>query len=66
VPDPVILSNPEGYFPVKTVEIDGYSRGLFYVGDAHLGWNPSLNWRRLLDSGVMSLNLIRSLMRSFR
>lgn len=65
-PSPVILNNPEGLFLLKEVIVDRYSRWVFDIGAAQLQFNPSLNWRRLIDAGVMSLNNLRSLMRSLR
>lgn len=62
---PVILSNPEGYFPLTTVDVDSYNRWVFDVFDVPLRFKPRLKWRRMIDSGVMSLNLLRNLMRSF-
>lgn len=65
-PPPVILSNPEGYFPVESTEVDGYSRWIVDVTGAQLVFKPTLNWRRYLDTAVLSLNLLRSFMRSLR
>lgn len=62
-PPPVVFDNPEGYFPIYSVEVDGYSRWLFDVGDAQLRFKPTLNWRRLVDSAVLSLNFLKSFMR---
>lgn len=64
--DPVVIENPEGYQLIIEKEVDSYSRWLFDVYDAHLIFKPTLNWRRLLDSAVMSLNFVRSFMRSLR
>lgn len=65
-PDPVVLQNPEGYFLLEEKIVNSYSRWLFDVAGGSLRWNPSLSWRRLIDGSVLSLNLLRSLLRSFR
>lgn len=65
-PSPVILSNPEGYYLLQEETVDKYWRWLFDVRDAQIRFNPSLNWRRLIDGSVLSLNQLRSFLRSLR
>lgn len=65
-PPPVILQNPEGLYPLKTEEVDSYSRWLFDLSNARLRLDPSLNWKRYLDSAVLSLNLLTSIIRRFK
>jgi len=50
------IKRPEGSFPLQRVTTDVYQRWLFGVHDARLDINPSLNWRRGIDSAVMSIN----------
>lgn len=64
-PPSEILSNPEGLYPLKTEEVDSYSRWLFDVTSSRLRLSPSLNWKRYLDSAVLSLNMLRALRRAF-
>lgn len=65
-PPPVILSNPEGLFPLQTTEVESYSRWLFDVSSVRLRLEPSMNWKRYLDSAVLSLNTLRAIVRSFK
>lgn len=62
-PPPVVLSNPEGYFPVESEEVDSYSRWIVDLSDVPLVLKPSMNWRRWLDSAVLSLNTIRNFLK---
>jgi len=63
-PSPVVLQDPEGYYPLEEVVTDTYSRWLFNLSGAQLTLRPSLNWRRMLDGAVMTNNQLRSFMRS--
>lgn len=63
---PVIIPNPEGLHPYIHVVTDTYNRWTFEISSAQLNINPSLNWRRMIDGAVMSLNNIRSFMRALR
>jgi len=60
------ISRPEESQLWKTVEVNEYSRWPVSVGDAQLSFNPSLNWRRLVDSAVMANNRLGRLMRSLK
>lgn len=61
-----VMSNPEGLYIFDEEEVDSYDRWPVYLSAAPLQYNPSLNWRRLVDSAVMSNNLLGRFMRSFR
>jgi len=43
-----------------------YNRSVYDLRDVPLRWNPSLSWRRMVDTAVISNNLLRSAMRSIR
>lgn len=59
-------TSPEGNYILKEEVVDSYSRWLFSPNVARLTINPSLNWRRLVDSAVMSINILGSLNRRLR
>lgn len=61
-----VIQNPEGLYIFEEKEVDSYVRWDIPLSGAPLRINPSLNWRRMLDSGVMSLNLLRSVIRSYK
>jgi len=63
---PKVISNPEGSQLLQSTEIDAYSRVLFPVSDASLIFNPNLNWRRWMDSAVMTKNLFAGLVKKLR
>lgn len=63
---PVVIQRPEESQLLQEVVVDSYARELFRLNDARLRWNPSLNWRRLLDAFVMTHNQIRSFQRSLK
>lgn len=65
-PPSVVLENPEGLYPLKTEEVDSYRRWLFDVTSARLSFSPSLNWKRYLDSAVLSLNMLRALYKALK
>lgn len=60
------VTNPEGSQLLTEEETQSYSRWLFNLGDARLQLNPSLNWRRLVDTAVMSLNQLRTINSFFK
>jgi len=62
----VILPNPEGYFLLTEEKVDAYSRQTIPFSTALPTWNPSLSWRRILDSAAMSLQQLGRFSRSLR
>lgn len=52
------IFRPEESQLLQTVVTNGYHRWLFNVNAAQLSVNPSLNWRRLIDSAVMANQLL--------
>jgi len=65
-PPPITFTNEEGYYILQEEVVDAYHRWLFDVRGAQLSLNPSLNWKRYTDSAVMSINLLRTLMKFLR
>jgi len=63
---PLVITNPEGRYPLRMEITDAYYRSPFELRGARLRINPSLNWRRLLDTGVMSINQLRGFMNHIR
>lgn len=63
---PVVIQRPEESQLLTEVVVDSYQRELFRLNDARLRWNPSLNWRRLLDAFVMTHNQIRAFQSSLK
>lgn len=63
---PKVINNPEGSQLLQSTEINSYVRGLYTVSDASLLFNPNLNWRRWMDSAVMTKNLFAGLVKKFR
>lgn len=59
-----IIENPEGDYIYNEVVYDSYSRWVIPVAYAPLQYNPSLNWRRLIDTAVLSLNQLNRIVRS--
>lgn len=60
-PPSIPISRPEESQLLQTITVDEYSRWCLYsLNAAKLQVNPSLNWKRLLDSAVMSHNLLRN------
>jgi len=59
------IDRPEVSQILARVTTDSYSRSLFTLGDVRLELAPSLNWRRLLDSAVLSLNQLRKASRGY-
>lgn len=56
------IARPEESQPLYRDEVDEYERWmLFSLNGARLQFNPSLNWKRLLDGSVLSYNLLRNL-----
>jgi hypothetical protein len=62
----VTISRPEESQIYSSSEVDEYSRWSFPVTGARLRINTSLNWRRLVDSAAMVLNLLGGLMSRLR
>lgn len=60
------ISKPEESQLLQEVDTQTYTRWLFSLDDAKLNLGPALNWRRMMDSAVMSLNLLTSLSKRFR
>lgn len=59
-------SCPAGIFPIRTTEVDAYRRWPVAIESAHFSFQPSLNWKRLVDYAVLNNQLLGSLLRSFR
>jgi hypothetical protein len=59
----VIVNNPEALHLLSEEITDTYSRGVVPCSGVAPVFNPSLNWRRLIDSAVLTLNHLGSLLR---
>jgi len=62
----VTINRPEESQILQDIETNSYSRYLFNPRDAQLTINPSLNWRRWIDSAAMANNLLRSFIKIFK
>jgi len=62
-PSPPSVTNTAGATGVlRSVETDTYLRSLYNRSSAvQLHFSPSLNWKRLVDGGVLANNQIRSI-----
>lgn len=60
------FSHPPSDQLLKVTETDSYDRVLIDPGYAPLVFHPTLNWKRLTDSLVMSTNQLSRLIRAFR
>lgn len=60
----VVIKNDEGNYMYDQVTYDTYTRWVIPIAYAPLQYNPSLNWRRLVDSAVLSLNQLNRVLRS--
>lgn len=60
------IPRPEELQLLSEEVTNSYSRGPFDIHAAQLYYKPNLNWRRLIDSAAMSLNLLRGLITSLR
>lgn len=56
-----LISRPEEEQPYQQTEVQSYTRETFALNGAKLSFNPNLNWKRLLDGAVMSLNQLGKL-----
>jgi len=64
VPVAVSLPNhirPEEYQLISCETIDNYSRQVIDIRNVPLVWNPSLNWKRLVDGAVLANNQLKKL-----
>lgn len=52
----LVISNPEGEYLLEEEVYDTYSRTVIPTEAALPSFRPSLNWRRLVDGSVMTLN----------
>jgi hypothetical protein len=59
-------TSPVGNYILKEEVVDSYSRWLFSPNAARLSLNPSLNWRRGIDSVVLSINILGTLNKYLR
>lgn len=62
----ITISRPMESQLLTEVATNSYSRYPFNIRDAQTTVNPSLNWKRLLDSSVMANNLLRSFSKIFK
>jgi len=53
------ISRPEESQIINSITTESYVRQVFALGDVQLQFNPSLNWRRLIDAAVMSMQPIK-------
>lgn len=60
------IERPEESQLLKEVETQSYNRSTFPLNAAQIEVNPSLNWKRLTDLSVMSLNQLSALMKRLR
>lgn len=58
-----VIKRPEERQLFKEEIVDSYDRWGFSVSDARLYLKPNLNWKRLIDAGVMSLTNLGNLIR---
>lgn len=58
-----VIKRPEESQLFKEEIVDSYDRWGFGVSDARLYLKPNLNWKRLIDAGVMSLTNLGNLIR---
>lgn len=59
----VVIKNDAGEYLIFTEIVDMYSRWNISVSPVVPVFNPSLNWRRLIDGAVLSLNQLGRLFR---
>lgn len=59
----VVIPNPEGLQLLDEEIVKTYTRQVFTTFNDALTFSPSLNWRRLVDGAVMSLNQLGRLVR---
>jgi hypothetical protein len=59
----VIIPNPEGLYILEEEVVDTYWREVISFSPVAPVINPNLNWKRLVDSAVLSLNLLGDLLR---
>jgi len=63
-PPSIPIPRPEESQMIQSIETDAYERNpMFALNAARLQFNPSLNWKRLLDSAVLSSNLLKTLVK---
>jgi len=58
-----VINNPEGLYLLNEVVTNWYEREVIPVTGVAPTFNPSLNWRRLIDGAVLSLNQLGRLLR---
>lgn len=61
-----LISRPEESQLLKEEETQSYNRWNFDLADAKLEFNPSLSWRRLIDSASLSINQLGAFNRRLR
>jgi len=63
-PPSIPVSRPEESQLIQSIEYNEYSRDpIFALNAPKLQFNPSLNWKRLIDSSVLSYNLLRTIVK---
>jgi len=59
----VIISNPAGDYPLYMKTVETYRRWNISFTPVTPVWNPSLNWRRLIDGAYLVLSNLGSLLK---
>jgi hypothetical protein len=65
-PPSELIQRPEESQLLTEETTDAYQRWLFLLNDAQLNYSPRLNWRRMVDSAVMTLNRLGALNRHLK